>query len=126
MKNAEIVKLLFKNPTQTERTCSSCDIVVKQLKSSGYKNLMTHLRSHHVGFEAVAEECAKKGCTPIRSIFVHKDAADTFGWTMLVALKNFPLAHVDDAVIRSAICYNAMDRVTLLKRMTSLVGVVDG
>ncbi|KAE8996577.1 hypothetical protein PF011_g15845 [Phytophthora fragariae] len=40
---------------------------------------MTHLRSHHVGFKAATEECAKKGCTPIRSMFVHKDAADTYG-----------------------------------------------
>ncbi|GMF39450.1 unnamed protein product [Phytophthora fragariaefolia] len=123
--NAEVVKLLFKNPNQTERTCFICDIVVKQLKSAGYKNLMTHLRSHHVGFEAVAEKCANKGCSPIRSMFVHKNVADTYGWTKLVALKNFRLAHIDDAFIPFAIRYKAMDRATLLKRITSLVGVVE-
>ncbi|KAE9354104.1 hypothetical protein PF008_g4677 [Phytophthora fragariae] len=42
-------------------------------------------------------------------MFVHKDAADTYGGTKLVALKNFPLAHGDDAVISSAIRYTAMD-----------------
>ncbi|KAG3089225.1 hypothetical protein PI124_g17724 [Phytophthora idaei] len=58
-------------------------------------------------------------------MFVHKDAADTYGWTKLVALKNFPFIHVDDPIIRSAIRYKAMDRATLLKRMVALVGVVD-
>ncbi|GMF34362.1 unnamed protein product [Phytophthora fragariaefolia] len=37
-----------------------------------------------------------------------------------------PQKLVDDAFIRSVIRYKAMDRATLLKRMTSLVGVVDG
>ncbi|KAG3041324.1 hypothetical protein PC121_g23396 [Phytophthora cactorum] len=58
-------------------------------------------------------------------MFVHKDAADTYGWTKLDALKNFPFIHVDDPIIRSAIRYKAMDRATLLKRMVALVGVVD-
>ncbi|KAG3202612.1 hypothetical protein PC129_g23190 [Phytophthora cactorum] len=58
-------------------------------------------------------------------MFVHKDAADTYGWTKLDALKNFPFIHVDDPIIRSAIRYKAMDRATLLKRMVALVGIVD-
>ncbi|KAG3109732.1 hypothetical protein PI125_g10668 [Phytophthora idaei] len=58
-------------------------------------------------------------------MFVHKDAADTYGWTKLIALKNLPFTHVDDPISRSAIRYKAMDRATLLKRMVALVGVVD-
>ncbi|KAE8996187.1 hypothetical protein PR003_g22479 [Phytophthora rubi] len=84
-----------------------------------------HLEGHHVGYEAAAEECAKKNCAPISSKFVHKDAADTYGWAQLVAVKNFPFAHVNDPVIRAAIRYNEMDRATLLKRMIALVDVVD-
>ncbi|ETI51039.1 hypothetical protein F442_05587 [Phytophthora nicotianae P10297] len=57
-------------------------------------------------------------------MFFHKDAADTYGWARLVALKNFPFAHIDDPVIRTVVRYKAMDRKTL-KRMISLVGVVD-
>ncbi|KAF1777569.1 hypothetical protein GQ600_19206 [Phytophthora cactorum] len=125
MKNAEFVNLLYKNATPTERTCSFCDRVVKQKKQTGYKNLITHLQGFHNGYETVAEECVKKNCQPLSSMFVHKDAADTYGWTKLVALKNFPFTHVDDPISRSAIRYKAMDRATLLKRMVALVGVVD-
>ncbi|KAG1699182.1 hypothetical protein DVH05_014099 [Phytophthora capsici] len=92
MKNAEIINLLYKDPTSTERTCTICDDVVKQKKGAGYKNLLSHLQSHHAGYEAVAEECLKKKCPPISTMFVHKDAEDTYGWTKLVALKNFPFA----------------------------------
>ncbi|KAG3249528.1 hypothetical protein PI124_g5828 [Phytophthora idaei] len=53
-------------------------------------------------------------------MFVHKDAADTYGWTKLIALKNLPFTHVDDPISRSAIRYKAMDRATLLKRMVAL------
>ncbi|ETI54390.1 hypothetical protein F443_02780 [Phytophthora nicotianae P1569] len=65
MKNAEIVKILYNDPTSTELTCTICNEVVKQKKEAGYKNLITHLRSHHDGFESVAEECMKKNCQPI-------------------------------------------------------------
>ncbi|KAG3110001.1 hypothetical protein PI124_g10853 [Phytophthora idaei] len=125
MKIAEIVNLLYKNPTPTERTCSICNRAVKQKKQAGYKNLITHLQGFHDGYETVAEECVKKYCQPISSMFVHKDAADTYGWTKLVALKNFPFAHVDAPIILSAIRYKAMDRATLPKRMVALEVVVD-
>ncbi|KAE9033673.1 hypothetical protein PR003_g9020 [Phytophthora rubi] len=58
-------------------------------------------------------------------MFVHKDATDTYGWMKLVALKNFPFAHVDAPAIRAAVRYKAKDRATLLKRITALVGVID-
>ncbi|OWZ23822.1 hypothetical protein PHMEG_0001232 [Phytophthora megakarya] len=125
MKTAEIVKILYKDPTPTERTCTICSEVVKQQKQAGYKNLITHLRSHHPGFEAVAKECMKKDCPPLSTMFVHKDAADTYGWVTLVALKNFPFSHVEDPIIRSAVCYKSMGEKTLIKRMSSLVEVVD-
>ncbi|KAG3001185.1 hypothetical protein PC120_g20425 [Phytophthora cactorum] len=125
MKNAEFVNLLYKNATATEGTCSFCNRVVKQKKQAGYKNLITHLQDFHNGYETVAEECVKNNCEPLSSMFVHKDAADTYGWTKLVALKTFPFTHVDDPIIRYAIRYKAMDRATLLKRMVALVGVVD-
>ncbi|KAG3093673.1 hypothetical protein PI124_g16508 [Phytophthora idaei] len=125
MKNAEFVNLPYKNATPSERTCSFCDRVVKQKKQAGYKNLITHLQGFHNCYETVAEECVKKNCQTLSSMFVHKDAADTYGWTKLVALKNFPFTHVDDPIIRSAIRYKTMDRATLLKRMVALVGVVD-
>ncbi|KAE9031385.1 hypothetical protein PF011_g174 [Phytophthora fragariae] len=124
MKNADIVKLLFKDTTTTKRTCSLCNEVVRQKMQSGYKNLIIHLQGHHTGFKVVAEECAKKDYTPISSMFVHKDAADTYGWTELVALKNFPFAHIDDPAIHAAVRYKEMDRSALLKRMTAQVGVV--
>ncbi|KAG6953312.1 hypothetical protein JG687_00012473 [Phytophthora cactorum] len=125
MKNAEFVNLLYKNATATEGTCSFCNRVVKQKKQAGYKNLITHLQDFHNGYETIAEECVKNNCEPLSSMFVHKDAADTYGWTKLVALKTFPFTHVDDPIIRYAIRYKAMDRATLLKRMVALVGVVD-
>ncbi|KAF4031790.1 hypothetical protein GN244_ATG16304 [Phytophthora infestans] len=59
------------------------------------------------------------------STLVHKNAADTYGWAKLVALKNFAFVHIDDPVIRAAVRYKAMDRKPLQKRMISLVGVVD-
>ncbi|KAE9014288.1 hypothetical protein PR003_g5945 [Phytophthora rubi] len=99
MKNADIVKLLFKDTTTTEQTCSLCNEVVRQKMQSGYKNLISHLQ-------------------------VYKDAADTYGWTELVALKNFPFGHIDDPAIHAAVRYKEMDRTTLLKRMTAQVGVV--
>ncbi|ETN14415.1 hypothetical protein PPTG_22119 [Phytophthora nicotianae INRA-310] len=49
MKNAEIVKTLYNDPTSTELTCTICNEVVKQKKEAGYKNLITHLRRHHNG-----------------------------------------------------------------------------
>ncbi|ETO71458.1 hypothetical protein F444_12215 [Phytophthora nicotianae P1976] len=56
MKNAEIVRLLYNNPTKTERTCTICNEVVKQKKNAGYTNLINHLDGHHARFQAVAEE----------------------------------------------------------------------
>ncbi|KAF4131703.1 hypothetical protein GN958_ATG19106 [Phytophthora infestans] len=58
-------------------------------------------------------------------MFAHKDAADTYDWAKLVALRKFSFAYTDDPAIRAAVRYKAMDRKTLLKRMISLVGVVD-
>ncbi|ETI42825.1 hypothetical protein L914_11656 [Phytophthora nicotianae] len=89
MKNTEIVRLLYNNPTKTERTGTICNEVVKQKNSAGYTNLKNHLEGHHAGFQAVAEECLKRNCQPISSMFVHKDAADIYGWAKLVALKTF-------------------------------------
>ncbi|KAE9317815.1 hypothetical protein PR003_g18384 [Phytophthora rubi] len=121
MKNADIVSVQFKNPTATNRTCCVCGAVVAQLQHAGYKNLI----SHHHGYKEAAAMCMKNPCAPTASMFAHKDAANTFGWTKLVALKNFPFAHVDDPVIRDTIRVKPMDKRTLLKRMMSLVGVVD-
>ncbi|KAG6960605.1 hypothetical protein JG687_00008128 [Phytophthora cactorum] len=57
MKNAEVVKLLYKNATSTGHTCGICSHIAKQKKEAVYRNL---------------------NCQPISSIFVHKDAADTY------------------------------------------------
>ncbi|KAE9020582.1 hypothetical protein PR001_g13566 [Phytophthora rubi] len=125
MKNADIVSVLFKNPTATNRTCCVCGAVVAQLMHAGYKNLISHLQCHHHGYKEAASTCIKNACAPTASMFALKDAANTCGWTKLVALKNFPFAHVDDPVIRDAIRFKPMDKRMLLKRMVSLVGVVD-
>ncbi|KAE9219002.1 hypothetical protein PF004_g13722 [Phytophthora fragariae] len=77
MKNADIVKMLFEDPTATERTCSLCNEVAKQKKQSGI-------------------------------MIVHQHAADTYGWAKLVALKNFPFAHVDDPAIHSRMTFAAL------------------
>ncbi|ETI54195.1 hypothetical protein L917_02729 [Phytophthora nicotianae] len=98
--------------------------IVKQKKEAGYKNLITHLRSHHDGFEFDAEECMKKNYQPISTMLVHKDAADTYGWVKLIALKNFPFSHVEDPIIRSSVRYKSMARMTVLKKMTALVEVL--
>ncbi|KAE8889413.1 hypothetical protein PF005_g6955 [Phytophthora fragariae] len=58
-------------------------------------------------------------------MFVHKDAAYTYGWTKLIVVKNFPFAHVNDPVIRAAIRFKPMDWATFLKRMIALVDAVD-
>ncbi|KAI9985690.1 hypothetical protein PInf_025582 [Phytophthora infestans] len=54
------------------------------------------------------------------STLVHKNAADTYGWAKLVALKNFAFVHIDDPVIRAAVRYKAMDRKPLQKHEAAM------
>ncbi|KAH9159896.1 hypothetical protein LEN26_002116 [Aphanomyces euteiches] len=58
-------------------------------------------------------------------MFVDKETTDTRGWMKLVAMKNFPLLHVDDPIVRDAVRFSSMSKITLMSRMTCLVDIME-
>lgn len=120
LSNRSIVRVLFREttpPTPDALARTVCDRVIKQKNSSGYKNLVTHLKLHP-GYEdaALAAMEQRGNAKPAVAFFNDKGANATFRWLELIVKKNMPLTFVGDEIVRRSVQFDSLSYNTIVQR----------
>uniref|UniRef100_H3H5T9 BED-type domain-containing protein n=1 Tax=Phytophthora ramorum TaxID=164328 RepID=H3H5T9_PHYRM len=92
-KNADICRVLFAALPDYYFKCKYCGTVRRQLPSSGYGNLMSHLKDKHAEYEADYLAHASSHAGTLHSFgFVNDKIANIYHWMEWVVDRNMPLS----------------------------------
>ncbi|ETP12539.1 hypothetical protein F441_12114, partial [Phytophthora nicotianae CJ01A1] len=100
--NRELCRFFYVADAEHYFTCNYCGTRRKQLPSSGYANLVGHLKDKHPGYVADydAHQRRQAGSLTVCG-FVNPTAFNMYSWIEWVVDRNMPLSEVDDPLTRS-------------------------
>ena len=102
VKNADVCRLLFSDVGDNVYKCEYCGTQRKQLPSSGYGNLISHLKDKHAEVylaDYLAYE-RSSAATLTQFGFASEKVTNIFCWMEWVIERNMPLAEVDNPLTR--------------------------
>ncbi|KAG3116415.1 hypothetical protein PI125_g4667 [Phytophthora idaei] len=125
-KNADICRVLFAALPDHYFKCNYCNKVRHQLPSSGYGNLLSHLRDKHPDCEADYHTHASSLAGNLHSFrFVGEKVANIYYWMEWVVDRNMPLSEVDRPTTRSMSRLKTISSKTLKKYLAATTRAVE-
>uniref|UniRef100_H3H714 BED-type domain-containing protein n=1 Tax=Phytophthora ramorum TaxID=164328 RepID=H3H714_PHYRM len=125
-KNADICRVLFAALPDYYFKCKYCGTVRRQLPSSGYGNLMSHLKDKHAEYEADYLAHASSHAETLHSFgFVNDKIANIYHWMEWVVDRNMPLSEVDKPRTLSMSRLKPICSKTLKRYMTETTKTVE-
>ncbi|OWZ03916.1 hypothetical protein PHMEG_00024275 [Phytophthora megakarya] len=101
-KNSGICRVLYALLPDNYFKCKYCSPVRRQQPSSGYGNLISHLRDKHPEYEADYVAYTGSLATSLHSFdFVSDKIANIYHWMEWVVDRNMSLSEVDHPLTRS-------------------------
>ncbi|KAG6960877.1 hypothetical protein JG688_00009376 [Phytophthora aleatoria] len=125
-KNADIYRVLFAALPDHYFKCNYCSKVRRQLPSSGYGNLLSHLRDKHPDYEADYFTHASSLADNLHSFgFVSEKVASIYHWMEWVVDRNMPLSEVDHPTTCSMSRLKPISSKTLKKYLAATTQAVE-
>ncbi|KAG3200898.1 hypothetical protein PC128_g4296 [Phytophthora cactorum] len=125
-KNADICRVLFAALPDHYFKCNYCNKVRRQLPSSGYGNLLSHLRDKHPNDEADYLTHASSLAGNLHSFGIMTEkVAIIYHWMEWVVDRNMPLSEVDHPTTRSMSRLKPISSKTLKKYLAATTRAVE-
>jgi hypothetical protein len=125
-KNADICRSLFEALPDHHFKCKYCGKTRRQLPSSGYGNLISHLKDKHADYEANFLAQASSMAGNLHSFgFVSDKIANIYHWMEWVVDRNMPLSEVDHPLTRSMSRLKPTSSKTLKKYIAATTKAVE-
>ncbi|ETO79092.1 hypothetical protein F444_06132 [Phytophthora nicotianae P1976] len=100
-RNSDLCRFFFAVDTDHYFVCNYCSARRKQLPSSGYANMISHLKDKHPGYVEDYTSHQSRQAGLLRTFgFVNPTASNMYRWIEWVVTRNMPLSEVDDPLTR--------------------------
>lgn len=123
-KNSDLCRPFFTALLDYHFKCNYCRTVRRQGASSGYTNLVSHLRDRHG--DVYAEDYASTQAGNLRAFgFASAKVANIYAWMSWVVAQNLPLCEVENEETKRLSRLTAISTKTLKKYMSSVTRAVE-